>query len=310
MDISAVIVSWNVREHLDRCLRSVLSGSSDPGVRLREVVVVDNASEDGSADWVGHHFPDVRLIANRANLGFAAACNQGFELATGDAILLINPDAALAPGALGQLATALERHPEAGAVGPQILGSDGAVLPTRRSFPTLATGFIESTFIQDHFPNLPHLGRFYREGTPSSTEQEADWLVGACLLIRQTAMQEIGPLDPRFFMYFEEVDWFLRARAAGWRAWYVPGARVTHHQGASSAQVPHLAHLYFTRSKCAYYAKHHGPLAGRAVHGFLLLSYLLRAVEDGCKLLVGHRAAFRRKRIALFLSVLQRASRL
>ena len=309
MDVSVVIVNWNVREHLDRALASVLASGSVPSTHLRDIVVVDNASDDGSAEWVRTRFPEVRLIANTSNLGFAAACNQGFAQAEADAALLLNPDAELLPGALDALVAALEADPGAAAAGPKLCGADGQPLSTRRRFPSLATGFLESTIVQDHFPELTHLRRYYCEDLPEQAPHEVDWLVGACLLVRRSALVAVGGLDPRFFMYFEELDWFLRAHAMGWRALYVPAAQVVHRQGASSAQVPQLAHLYFAHSKRVFYAKHFGPLAGWAVHSFLLVSYLLRAVEDAAKLALGHRPRFRRERITLFLSVLQRAAR-
>lgn len=306
------------------------------------VVVVDNASTDGTKDFVRTHYPQVHLVANATNRGFAAAVNQGIAIADTDAVLVLNPDAYLLPGALRNLTGALVQHPQAAAVGPKVINPDGTTQSTRRRFPTLATAFLESTIIQDHFPALTHLQRFYCQELADDREQHVDWLVGACLLIRTSALGSAGAssavprgtggaseppcnvdgpggthltmdraqtpveiLDERFFMYFEELDWFLRARRAGWTARYIPTARAIHLGGASSAQVPELGHLYFSASKRAFYTKHYGPFAGAAVHAFSMLSYALRALEDAAKLLLGHRPELRRTRISLYLSILK-----
>jgi len=331
----AVIVSWNVQKYLDRCLGSLVAADQGEGVLLGQVIVVDNASTDGTAVWLRNAYPQVHLIANQENRGFAAGCNQGLARTTADAVLLLNPDAELLPGALEILARVLETHPGVAAAGPLVLGSNGYPQPTRRRFPTFATALIESTFIQDHFPNLNHLRRYYCQDLPPDEEHEVDWLVGACLLVRRIALMRpvdpmersgapsppredptlvpllspVGVFDERFFMYFEEVDWFLRARGAGWRTLYVPSARAVHHGGASSAQEPRQAHLYFLRSKRAFCQKHYSSLAAWGVHAGLLLSYVLRTLEDAAKLALGHRPRLRRDRIALYLSVLGRAVR-
>lgn len=297
MNVTAVVVSWNVKEHIGRCLDSVQDAVT--------TIVIDNASTDGTPGFIRTSYPHVKLVVNTTNRGFAAAVNQGIVLSKTDTVLLLNPDAHLLPGALGTLVKALDHHPGAAAVAPKILNPDGSIQSTRRRFPTLLTAFLESTVIQDHFAGLAHLQRFYSEDVPEEEEQEVDWSVGACLLIRRAATTSLGLLDERFFMYFEEVDWFLRAHRAGWSARYVPTARAVHHGGASAGQVPKLAHLYFAASKRAFYAKHYGFFAGAAVHAFNLLSYLLRAFEDACKLALGHRPALRRTRISLYLSVLR-----
>lgn len=304
MDISVVIVSYRVPDLLARCLGSVYADARSYAGGV-EAIVVDNAPGDGSAEMVRQRFPEARLIASPQNRGFAAGCNVGTAAAAGDSMLLLNPDAELMPGALGALADYLERHLEAGGAGPRTLDAAGAVQPSRRRFPTLATAFLESTIIQSHLPGLPHFRWYYCLDVPETREQAPDWLTGACLLLRRRALEEVGPLDERFFLYFEEADWFLRARGAGWRAGYAPSAAVVHHGGQSSAQDMAGRHLHFLRSKHRYYAKHFSPLAGRLVRAWLLADYALRIVEDGAKLAVGHKVRLRRERIRMLASVLR-----
>lgn len=308
MNISVVIVNWNVRELLRRVLTSVFdeatrihSDTSD----IVEVLVVDNGSQDGSAAMVAREFPNVRLLANENNRGFSVACNQAIAASAGEAVLLLNPDAELQPGALSTLARYLEAHPEVGVVGPKLLDQDGATQSSRRRFPTLATAFLESTVLQSYFPRHPHLDYYYCRDRSDDQEQEVDWLVGACLLIRTRALDEVGELDERFFLYFEEMDWCRRAGAQGWRVIYLPEARVLHHYGQSSAQDLRQRHIRFTESKCRYYAKHYGALAGWCVRSFLLASYAWQLLEETVKLVLRHKVALRRERIALLTRVLK-----
>ena len=305
MNISVVIVNWNVRELLRRSLTSVYGEAAALPSGAVEVVVVDNNSTDGSADMVAAGFPDVRLLVNPENRGFSAAFNQALPHCTGDAILLLNPDAELQPGSMTALSAHLEARPHLGAAGPMLLNADGSVQSSRRRFPTLATAFLESTVLQSYLPRNRHLDRYYCLDTPEDREQEVDWLVGACLLLRRSALEEVGGLDERFFLYFEEVDWFRRAHTMGWRTAYVPQARVLHHYGQSSAQNLQLRHTRFMESKVRYYAKHYGPLAAWCVRSFLLVSYAWQLFEESAKLALRHKVSLRRERIGLLTRILR-----
>lgn len=305
MNISVVIVSYNVRELLRRCLASVLAETQGLPPGSVEVLVVDNASADDSAALVRQEFPQARLVANQENRGFSAACNQGAAHSSGEAILLLNPDAELRPGALRALTDCLGRHPNVAVVGPQLLNADGTAQPSRRRFPTLVTAFLESTVLQGWFPHNAHLRRYYCQDTPADQEQEVDWLVGACLLLRRAAWEQVGPLDERFFLYFEETDWCLRAARAGWRAAYVPQAQVVHRGGQSSGRDLRQRHIQFLASKRRFYRKHFGPVAGGLVRWALALNYALLIAEDALKLALGHKVAMRRERIGLYGAVLK-----
>jgi len=302
VDISVVIVSYNVRELLRRCLASVYAGLQ--GLQ-GEVIVVDNASTDGSAEMVRREFPQVRLVDNPHNRGFAAANNQGIGLSRGRYILLLNCDAEVVGEALTTMVDCLDRHSEMGLVGPQLLNTDGSVQSSRRRFPTLATAFVESTILQRWLPNLGHLRRYYVMDRPDNLEQEVDWLIGACLLVRREVVEQVGPLDEAFFMYFEEVDWCHRIRQGGWKIVYLPSAQVVHHYGQSAEKdIPHR-HIYFNNSKCKYYAKRYGPLAAAVIRLFLLMTFLYQMAEEGAKLALGHKAALRRHRLGVLFQVVR-----
>ena len=300
-DLSVVIVSWNVRELLERCLIS-LHECHEPGC---EIIVVDNASCDGSPQLVREQFPHVRLIASESNLGFVRANNRGIAASTGRYILLLNPDAEILGGPLAGMLAYMDEHLDIGVLGPKLLRPDGRVQPSRRRFPTLATAFLESTVLQQWCPRNRILQRYYMQDKDDAEEQDTDWLVGACLLIRREAWNHVGPLDENIFMYSEELDWCRRAKMAGWRVVYAPWATVVHHEGQSSNQVVPARHIYFQSSKVYYFRKHHGPVAGETLRLFLLATYFFQLVVEAAKWLVGHKRAMRQERVAAYIRVLR-----
>ncbi len=305
MDISVVIVSWNVADYLRRCLESLRAESGRASSPSLEVIVVDNASTDGSPDLVRASFPEVRLLENRDNLGFTRGNNQGIAAASGRYVLLLNPDAEVLPGALAAMVRHLDAQPQVAVVGPQLLNTDGSHQSSRRRFPTLATAFVESTTLQRHFPKARLLRRYYCLDLPPEETHEVDWLVGACLLVRRQAIEQVGLLDEGFFMYSEELDWCYRMKREGWKVVYLPEARVVHHHAKSSSQdLPHQ-HINFQASKCRYFSKHHGRLSGAVLRTFLLLTYLFQLVQEGAKYVLGHKRALRRQRLGLLVQVLR-----
>jgi GT2 family glycosyltransferase len=315
VDLSIVIVNWNVRDLLERCLTS-LTADSVAGGRLVlaqadrecEIIVVDNASSDGSPDMVREQFAHVRLIASDSNLGFARANNRGVAASTGRYILLLNPDTEVLPGALGAMVTYMDEHPDIATLGPKLLSPDALeerVQSSRRRFPTLATAFLESTVLQQWSPRNRVLQRYYVQDKDDNEEQDTDWLVGACLLIRRKAWEQVGPLDENFFMYSEELDWCRRAKTAGWRVVYVPWATVVHHEGQSSNQVVPARHIYFQSSKVYYFRKYHGTVAGETLRLFLVATYAFQLVQEAAKWAVGHKRALRQERVAAYICVLR-----
>jgi len=303
-DLSVVIVSWNVRALLERCLSS-LQKCHEQGRLECEIIVVDNASSDGSAQMVSQCFPAVRLIASDSNLGFARGNNMGVAHSSGRYILLLNPDTEVLDDALSAMFVYMEHHSDVGALGPQLLFADGRVQNSRRRFPTLATAVLESTMLQQWFPRHRVLSDYYVQDRGDDEEQDVDWLVGACLLIRRQAWEQVGPLDERFFMYSEELDLCRRLKDAGWRVVFIPGARVVHHEGQSSRQVVPERHIYFQSSKVLYFQKHHGPLTAEALRLFLLTTYVYQLLLETLKWLLGHKRALRGERVAAYVRVLR-----
>ncbi|MGB9881010.1 MAG: glycosyltransferase family 2 protein, partial [Anaerolineae bacterium] len=270
-----------------------------------EVIVVDNASTDGSPAMVRQRFPAVNLIVSDTNLGFTKANNLGIANSNGRYILLLNPDTEILGNALGAMVSYMDKHPDVGALGPKLLFPDGRVQPSRRRFPTLATAFLESTILQPWFPQNRVLRRYYVQDHSDDEEQDVDWVIGACLLIRRQAWEQVGPLDEGFFMYSEELDWCRRLKTAGWRVVYIPWAQVIHHEGQSSSQVIPARHIYFQSSKVRYFRKHHGILAGEILRLFLLSTYVYQLCLEIVKWIVGHKRPLRRERIVAYLRVLR-----
>ncbi len=272
-----VVVSYNVAPLLARCLESIRqAGESLAGQCERlDVVVVDNASTDGSAELVRARFPEVRLIVNARNLGFGAACNQG-AAADADYVLFLNPDAALTPGALPALLARVRSTPRAGMAGPRVTYSDGRPQPTRRRFPTLGALLLESTPLEWRRPGWGPLRRYHMADRPAYDAAPVDWLSGACLLARKAAFDEAGGFSPSFFMYFEEVDLSRRMAAYGWQTWYEPDAHVVHHHSRSADQDLLARDRHYYGSKYRYVARYWG---GAVARGLSLFTTALFAAE-------------------------------
>jgi len=318
VDLSILIVNWNVRDLLRDCLRSVLmpmSFDADSrtwrlGARHVEILVVDNASGDGSAAMVRAEFPDVSLIACDANLGFVGGNNLALERARGDYLLLLNPDAMVVGDAVEALMSYMDAHPEVGIAGPLLRSVDGAVQSSRRRFPTLWQALWESTVLEQWFPHNPWARRYRMEDMPAYATQNVDWVTGACLIVRARAAAEVGPLDAHIFMYSEELDWCRRMADAGWRVAFVPEAQVVHYEGRSSTQVAVARQIYFDSSKIYYFRKHHGALQAEVLRALLLAGHAVQLLEEGLKCAAGHKPALRRERMAAYARILRSGLRM
>jgi len=304
--LSIIIVSWNVKDLLRRCLNSVIESlRSGEGQQLSwQLIVVDNASTDGSEAMLREEFPQVHLIANEENVGFTRGNNQGIAFSDGRYVVLLNPDTEIVGHALEEMVAYMEAHHQVGALGPQLLDPDGQVQSSRRRFPSLSTAYMESTFLQQWFPESDILRRYYVLDSSDDETQAVDWVVGACLLMRREALEEVGPLDERFFMYSEELDWCYRVKKLGWRVVYLPTAQVIHHLGKSSEQVLPVRHIQFQRSKVLFFKKHHGYWKGEILRLFLLATYLWQMILETLKWLVGHKRPLRRQRVVAYWRVL------
>ncbi len=295
--VGVAIVSWNVRELVLRCLATVLA-SPDVG----KVVVVDNDSADGTADAVRAQFPDVTVIANRDNRGFAAANNQAFR-ALGDALpytLILNPDTELVGDPIPVLRASLESRPKLGGVGPRLRYGDGSVQSSRRRFPTVAAALTESTPFEWHWPAHPIARRMRMDDVPDDAPQTVDWLNGAAILFRRAALEEVGGFDEGYFLYSEELDLCRRLAEAGWTMGFEPAAEVLHLEGKSSEQVVCERHVNFLRSRVRYVRRFHGRAAAVLVRAAVCAMYGLEWAFEAVKWLVGHKRAMRRERMTCY----------
>lgn len=305
MDLSIIVVNWNVKELLDACLQSLLKVTHSTSKLAIEIIVVDSASSDGSPQMVRDNFPQVRLIASQENLGYAKGNNVGAEAAQGRYLFLLNPDTVVQPDALGRMVDYMDAHPEVGVLGPQLLWPDGSIQSSRRCFPTLGSLFWESTVLGQWFPENQYIRRYHLADQPAIQPQKVDWVVGAAILIRREAWQQVGPIDPDFFMYFEETDWCRRSTEAGWETHYLPTAQITHFEGKSSEQVMAARTLRFQRSKLRYTRKYFDPGWASLLRLFLWLTFAFQWTEESLKWLLGHRRALRRERMTAFAQVLR-----
>jgi N-acetylglucosaminyl-diphospho-decaprenol L-rhamnosyltransferase len=303
MDLSVIVVNWNVKELLRDCLQS-LSWAVVHDLST-EIIVVDSASTDGSAEMVRTEFPQLTLIASDQNLGYAGGNNTGVAAASGRYLLLLNPDTIVQPDSLARLVEFLETHPQAGAVGPQLQWSDGTLQSSRRRFPTLGSLFWESTLLGQWFPQNRYIQAYHFTDRRVDQTQAVDWVVGAAVMIRRETWQQVGPLDESFFMYFEETDWCKRAALAEWQTWYLPDAQITHFEGKSSEQVIAARTLRFQRSKLRYTQKYFGPVWVRLLHVFLWGSFAVQWLEEAGKWVIGHRRELRRQRMAAYGQLLR-----
>lgn len=270
MDLQIVVVSYNTRELLRACLRAI----PDAVGGLKCVTsVVDNASSDGSAEMVKAEFSEVELIASSENLGFTRANNLVLNRADARFVLLLNPDTEAAPGSLETLARFMDAHPDCGACGPMLLNSDGSIQANGARFPTVLREFVCVTGLRRLAMRRYEIALGY--GREDFTQPCAvDQVSGACLFVRTDVMRRVGPLDERFFMFYEEIEWCHRIRAAGFSVWYVPEARVTHHWMGSVKQQSRRMTAELFKSQLLYYQKTGGPLAVLAIRGIVMAGLL------------------------------------
>ncbi|MGC9318908.1 MAG: glycosyltransferase family 2 protein [Armatimonadota bacterium] len=255
-DVSVCIVSWNVADDLRACLEAVRAQHTPPSF---EIIVADNASSDESVAMVREHFPEVHLIVNEENLGFARACNQTLRAARGRYLLMLNPDTVLQPDALERLVAVADAHPEAGIVAPRLVYPDGSLQYSCRRFPTITAAIFRNTLLGRLFPNATSASRYVMADWDHETEQEVDWASGACLLVRREAYEEVGELDEGFVWGSEDVDYCLRMHEAGWTVLYSPVTTVVHAVGRSSDQAVIRTILRTHRGMFRLYSKHFAP---------------------------------------------------
>lgn len=301
-DLSVIVVSWNVRDLLARCLASVQAGLAGSDFDA-EIVVVDNASSDGSVAMVREAFPDVRLVALDENRGYSGGVNTGLEVTDGEFVLVLNPDTEAVGDAVVRLVDFLRTHPAVGAVGPALFYPDSTRQSSRRRFHPLPVLFFEDTSLD------PVVGPWKRRFTVADRSpddaQPVDWVVGAVLCLRRAVVETVGGMDDTFFMYFEEVDWQRRIKDAGWSIWYLPDAVFRHHEGASSGQVVAQRHLRYARSRIRYARRWHSPHIAGLLAVWLRLHFRWQLVLEWVKLRLRHKPEMRLERISAYREVLE-----
>lgn len=272
-DISVVIVNWNTKELLLECLKSLFETVRDLSF---EVWLADNASSDGSVEAIKDSYPAVRIIQNDRNLGFARANNLAFRNMSGRYAVLLNTDTVLTKGAIRTLHDFMESTPQAGLACGQLLNSDGSKQNSMSNFPSLLSLLLNETLLRILFPR-----KFPSKREEYSAPLEIDSCIGACMIARKKAMDDVGLLDERFFFFLEETDWALRMKREGWKVYFVPGARIFHHQGRSVGHGVKSRKIFYT-SRYAYFRKWHPRL-----YPLFFVVIFFRLLVEACLALAG-----------------------
>ena len=262
MDLTIVIVNYNTSALLENLMASLASGC--PGLDY-EVYIIDNNSQDIDKTVLRRTYSQYHLIINPENRGFAYACNQGMRKARGRNIALLNPDMIIKERCLSRLCQYLDKHREAGAVGPQFLNTDGSVQYSCRCFPTIAGIFFDSLGLARMFPKSKLFSSYYLSGWPHNEEREVEQIMGACFVVKSRLVQATGYFDERFFMYFEEVDLCWRIREKGFKIMFMPTAQAVHFKCESALTDIGTALNGFYKSRGYFFLKHRGPASAGAV---------------------------------------------
>jgi hypothetical protein len=283
-DLGIVILNWNTRDLLRRCLQTVLASE---GAYTFRVIVVDNASEDGSAEMVRQEFPQVELIASEVNGGYPCGNNLGLRAlgfhgekqVDADApryALLLNPDTEVAPDTFATMIRYMDEHPQIGAAGPKLILPDGSLdLACRRSFPTPMISLYHFSKLAKLFPRSPRFARYNMTFMNPDQEIEVDSVVGAYMQVRREAIEAVGLLDETFFMYGEDLDWAFRIKKSGWKVFYYPPVVVIHVKRAASRQ-SRRAQFEFWRAMLIFYRKHYRTTTPLWLHGLILMGLLVK----------------------------------
>ncbi len=297
MDISFIIVNWNTKDLLQDCLNSIFKTVE---ALTYEIIVVDNASSDGSVEVLAQQYPQVKIIANQDNRGFGAANNQGFAVMRGKYALLINTDAVLTPGAVKKLWDFAEVNPRAAIVCGQLLNADGSKQNSIASFPTLFTLAANTSILEYLFPRR-YPSKRYEHTAPLTV----DSAIGACMMIRKKALDEVSFFDERYFFFFEETDMAYAMRRAGWKIYQVPDAQIYHLQGQS---IGHNAksRIEFYRSRYHFLRKWHRGAYSLAASVIIFIRLLVNTLLSAAGVLftLGLAAGLRRK-LSVYMQIIK-----
>src|SRR3984957_1633789 len=273
MDISVVIVGWNAKHYLELCLESLAAA---PPRRSMEIIVVDNASADGSAEMIEARFPHVKLIRSSENLGFAKGNNVAIRQCQGRFVALVNPDVIVFPDCLDALADFLDQNPKVGNVGPRVLNPDMSLQSSCRRFPTLWNNFCSAAGLATAFKNSRFFAGEHMFYFPHDRTLPVDVLVGCFSMIRREAFDDVGLLDEDLFMYGDDVDWCRRCWKAGWQVVFFPGAKAIHDRGKTTAPYPVRFAVAQQKSVLHYWRKHHGFWGEIGIRSIMFSHHLIR----------------------------------
>jgi GT2 family glycosyltransferase len=278
-ELSIIVLSWNTRDLLEKCLRALQSTLRSFSY---EVIVIDNASSDGSADFVARMFPEVRLHRNDSNLGYAIGVNQGLARSRGRYLCLLGSDTEVQDGALAGLVQFLKDHPQVGAVAPPLFSFDGTRQRACMRFPSMLTVLTWDTPVMHFFPNNRELKRYQMKDWDHVGTRAVDQPPGTCFLLRRSVYESVGPMDERLWLFFNDVDWCRRMARAEIPIWYVDGPGVFHHEGGSTRHFAAFA-IEWHRNRIAYYRKHFGVLGSlltKSVMSYVAVRQCFRMLKD------------------------------
>ncbi|MBN1123713.1 MAG: glycosyltransferase family 2 protein [Sedimentisphaerales bacterium] len=273
LDVSILIVNWNTKDLLRDCLVSVYEQTRDISF---EIIVIDNASSDGSAEMVKSEFPDVTLLENTKNLGFAAANNQGYHISSGRYVLLLNTDTVVLDEAIQKCVAFADEDPQIGVLGVRIEDSDGRMKRDCYQFCSVLNLMISLPGFHRMFPRSRFFGREHMTWWDFDDIREVDVIGGCYMLVRREAIEQVGLLDEGYFMYAEEMDWCWRFQNAKWKNVYNPHAHIIHYGGMSSAQNPGQMRVEYQKSILRFIEKRQGLLARIISRMLLFISGVLR----------------------------------
>jgi GT2 family glycosyltransferase len=279
MELSVIIVSFNVREYLQQCLLSVNAASQNIET---EIFVVDNNSDDHSAELVQNEFPSVKLIINKTNTGFAVANNQALRIASGRILLLLNPDTLVEKDTFSKCIDFINCHPDAGSLGVRMVNGDGIYLPeSKRAFPGPRTAFFKSFGISYLFPKSPFFSKYYLPQIDSNEISVTEVISGAFMMIRKEALEKSGLLDEDFFMYGEDIDLSYKLLQTGYKNYYFPGTQIIHFKGKSTPSNSNTDILHFYNAMRIYVRKRY---SGKKVSLIRIVLLIAISVREGLAL--------------------------
>ena len=301
IDLSIIIVNWNVIAFLTDCLESI---AANQGELVLDVIVVDSGSTDGSVACLREEYKWIRLIALDVNVGFTRGNNLALQMARGKFILLLNPDTRIVGDMLQQMVTYLKQHPDVGGLGPHTLNPDGTTQSSKRRFPTLMTAFLESTWLQPIAPTRI-LDRYYANDIKDDACADVDWVQGHALMIPRKVYHQAGGMDEGYLMFYDEVDWCKRMNVLGWRVVYLGTAQVIHYGGQSTSQATETKYIAFNQSKLRYFRKYHGRGIALILRTFLIVMFAWQLAREWVGWKLKHNPDMRYARVVTYHKVIK-----